>query len=109
MAYDPHEFVIDLGSVDEPKGGTKGFEIARMAIQHPGWDHTQSQGWFGGNGLVAASQNIVTIELTGAWPTQRHKFMAASLQYYGGETRPGLFVLNKEEDVFDARRNIARK
>jgi hypothetical protein len=109
MAYEPREFVVDLGDIDEPRGGTKRFEIARLAIQHPGWDHAQIQGWIGGESLIAGSQNIAAIELTGVWPTQSHKFMVARLQYHGGETRPGLFVLDEEEDVFDGRRNTIRK
>ena len=108
MACEPREFVVTLGDIDEPRGGTRRFEIARLAIQHPGWDHTQVQGWTGGESLIAGSQNIAVIELVGVWPPQRHKFMVARLQYHGGETRPGLFVLDEEEEIFDGRRNTIR-
>lgn len=109
MGKEPREFVVNLGDVDEPRGGTKCFEIARLAIQHQDWDHTQIQGWIGGESLIGGSQNIAVVELTGTWPPQSHKFMIARLQYHGRQTRPGLFVLDAEEDVFDGRRNNIRK
>lgn len=106
MSYAPHEFVALQEDIDEVAGSTKRIEVARLAIQHPGWDHTQSQGWIGGESLVAGSQNIVSIKLDGVFPRQTHRFLVIRPAYQGGETRPGLVVLDSEEDIFDGTRNV---
>lgn len=106
MARPPLEFVVDLGVVDQPKGGKLHYEVARLLITHPGCDPEQTQGWIGGESLVGNSQNIAYLELRGAFPTQVYRFFVARSDYAGQQAKPGLFVIGEDEDIFDGNRNI---
>ena len=111
MAREPHETVIDLGAVDLPRGGRHTFEVARIAIQHPGLDHTQPQGWaidYNGGSLVPGSENIAQIELTGVMIGQVSRFLVVHSGHGGGEIRPNLFVIKEDDDIFDGQRNVAK-
>ena len=110
-AYKPHESVKDLGAVDLPRGGRYTLEVARLAIPHPGWDHTQPQGWVidhNGGALVPGSENIGQIELTGVMIGQTARFLVVHSGQGGGEIRPNLFVIKEEEDIFDGQRNVTK-
>ena len=109
MAHKPHESVIDLGAVDLPRGGRHTLEVARLAIPHPGLDHTQPQGWaidHNGGSLVPGSENIAQIELKGVFIGQTARFLVVHSGSGGGEIRPNLFVLKEDEDIFDGQRNV---
>lgn len=95
------ETVIDLGEVDEPKGGTKRIEIARRHVAYPGWEPKQDT-WGGESGEIAGFDGlaIAVIELTGAWPTQKHKVLVISPNYCGNETRPSVYGISENVDVW---------
>ena len=104
----PREEVLDLGSVNEPKGAMRKVEIVRRAIPYPGRTEMQTHGWGGGAqiepSIMPNSRHIAVIELTGGIWTQRYKVFVATIDFCGNEVRPSLFGIGQDCDIWSTER-----
>lgn len=100
---EPFQHVIPIGRLNAIKGQILDIPVVDLGIPEPGWDATRSRGWGPGAepALIPTSRNVVVLECSGRWLTQRHKFYISLVGHTGHHGSPRIHVQDEEEEIFD--------
>lgn len=110
MGREPLFQLIKLGQRRFEKDEVLVIPLVDMGIPEPGWDHKKQRGW-GPNkegSFIGGSSNVVVLECSGSWLTQRHRFYVSMVNHDRGlhKFKPSVFVLDEKHDIWDTTPDV---